>query len=462
MNHACRISIRANWQRSTVLAEFASVVEAVTCAVSIQTALRATNAELPLERRMQFRIGVNRGDVMVEGEQIYGYGVNVAARLEGLADPGGICISGTVHEQVRDKLTLAFEDRGEQAVKNIARPVRVWRVLLDEAASSGREMRRRTPRYWRTGALSLAGIAIIAGTFVLVQHLSLRPQPNHASIPAPPKPALSLPSIPSIAVLPFTNLSGDPQQEYFSDGITDDLITDLSYIPKIFVIARTSSVTYKGKAEKAQSIGRELGVKYLLEGSARRAADQVRINVHLVDATTGNEVWSQRYDGQMRDIFKLQDEVVQSLITTLGLQLSMLERGFVITQRTNNLEAYDYFLRGMEGWFVQTSDAFDSSRKMFGKAVALDPAYADAYAWLAWTDLCEYLWQLTGDSIVLDRDERLRRTLFCWMIPILQLMPFSAGLPFIGTGLMKRSPMKRGRSRLTPTIRSPAQPYQKS
>jgi adenylate cyclase len=332
----------------SVLAEFASVVEAVTCAVSIQTALRAENAELPLERRMQFRIGVNLGDVMVEGEQIYGDGVNVAARLESLADPGGICISSTVHEQVRDKLALCYEDRGEQAVKNIGRPVRVWRVRLDGAAPSQPLIRPNWRSYWQGGVLSAAGIAIIAATIVLVQHLSLWPQPIHASIPAPPKTALSLPSIPSIAVLPFANLSGDPQQEYFSDGITDDLITDLSRIPKLFVIARSSSFTYKGKAEKEQTIGRELGVKYLLEGSVRKAASRVRINVQLVDATTGNQLWAHPYDRQMRDIFDLQDEIVQSLITTLGLQLSMLEKGIVIPQRTNNLEAYDHYLRGFE------------------------------------------------------------------------------------------------------------------
>jgi adenylate cyclase len=393
----------------SVLAEYASVVEAVACAVSIQAALRAENAELPLERRMQFRIGVNLGDVMVEGQQIYGDGVNVAARLESLADPGGICISGTVHEQVRDKLTLAYEDRGEQAVKNIARPVRVWRVLLDEAAPSGGEMRRRTRRYWRGGVLLLTGIAIIAATFVLVQHMSFRPQQTHASIPAPPKPALSLPSIPSIAVLPFTNLSGNPQQEYFSDGLTDDLITDLSRVPKLFVIARTSSFTYKGKAEKAQTIGRELGVKYLLEGSARRAGDRVRINVQLVDAATGNEVWSQRYNRQMGDIFKLQDEVVRSLITTLGLQLSMLERGVVIPQRTNNLEAYDYFLHGLQELNLVTPDAFASSAKMFEKAIAQDPDYADAYALLALLDLDEYVFRWDSDPRTLDRAQALAR-----------------------------------------------------
>jgi adenylate cyclase len=327
----------------SVLAEFASVVEAVNCAVGIQTALKAENASLPPNRQMEFRIGIDLGDVIVEGEQIYGDGVNVAARLESLAEPGGIGISGTVYEQVRDKLALVYEDAGEQAVKNIARPVGVWRVLLDETAPSHVEMSRRTRWYRRGGILSAAGVAIIVATIVLIQHMSLRPPRTHASIPPASKPALSLPNIPSIAVLPFANLSGDPQQEYFSDGISDDLISDLSRVPKLFVIARTSSFTCKGKAEKVQTIGRELGVKYLLEGSARRAGDQVRVNVQLVDATTGNEVWSQRYDRQMRDIFKLQDEIVQSLTTSLGLQLSMLEKGWVIPQRTNNLEAYGYF-----------------------------------------------------------------------------------------------------------------------
>ena len=194
--------------------------------------------------------------------------MNVAARLESLADPGGICISGTVHEQVRDKLALGYEDRGEQTVKNIARPVHVWRVLLD-GTTPHRETRRIPRRYWRGGVLSLTGLAIIVGTIVLVQHLSLKPPPTHASIPPQEKPALPLPSIPSIAVLPFTNLSGDPQQEYFSDGITDQLINDLSRLPGLFVIARNSSFAYKGKTVTEHEIGRELGVKYVLEGSVR-------------------------------------------------------------------------------------------------------------------------------------------------------------------------------------------------
>src|ERR1700738_3475406 len=269
----------------SVLAEFASGVEAVNCAVDIQTALKAENAKLPPQRRMEFRIGVNLGDVMVEGDQIYGDGINVAARLESLADPGGICISGTVHEQVRDKLALGYQDDGEQTVKNIARPVHVWRVLLN-GTTPHRETRRIPRRYGRGGVVSLTGLAIIVGTIVLVQQ-SLKPPRTHASIPPAQSPALALPDKPSIAVLPFSNISGDREQEYFSDGITDDLITALSRLPDLFVIARTSTFTYKSKPAKVQDISRELGVKYILEGSVRKEADQVRITAQLVDATTG-------------------------------------------------------------------------------------------------------------------------------------------------------------------------------
>src|ERR1700674_145927 len=257
----------------SVLAEFASVVEAVNCAVDVQTGLKAENSSLAPERRMEFRIGVNLGDVMVEGKQIYGDGVNVAARLESLATPGGICISRTVHENIRNKLPLNFEDLGEQAVKNIAEPVRVYRVLLNGAVAAPPATPRIPRKYRRAGVLSFAGLAIIVVTILLVQHLSLKPQPTHASIPPQAKPAPPLPDIPSIAVLPFVNLSGDPQQEYFSDGISDQLINSLSRLPGLFVIARNSSFGYKGKATKEHEIGNDLGVKYVLEGSALKSAD---------------------------------------------------------------------------------------------------------------------------------------------------------------------------------------------
>ncbi|MGA8060356.1 MAG: adenylate/guanylate cyclase domain-containing protein, partial [Candidatus Binataceae bacterium] len=253
----------------SVLAEFASVVEAVNCAVDIQTALKTENVKLPPERRMEFRIGINLGDVMVEGDQIYGDGINIAARLESLADPGGICISDTVHVQIRNKLALNYQDLGAQRVKNIAEPVRVFRVLPEPGAATTRKTQRVQGKYVRRGAFSLAGVAIIAAAILLVQHISLKTPRTSASIPPAQSPALALPDKPSIAVLPFANVSGDPQQEYFSDGITDDLITDLSRLPGLFVIARTSSFTYKGKPAKLQDVGKELGVKYVLEGSVR-------------------------------------------------------------------------------------------------------------------------------------------------------------------------------------------------
>jgi len=389
----------------SVLAEFASVVNAVRCAVEVQSALKKENAELPPERRMEFRVGINLGDVIVDGEQIYGDGVNVAARLESLAEPGGICISGTVHDQVRDKLALSYEDAGEQEVKNIARPVRVWRVLAEPGP--GAKVATRTPRvprkYLRSGIFSLAGLAIVAGTIVLVQHLSLRPPTTTASIPPARTPALALPDKPSIAVLPFTNMSGDREQEYFSDGITDDLTNALSRLPALFVIARTSAFTYKGKAVKVQEISRQLGVKYVLEGSVRKADNQVRITAQLVDATTGDHVWAEHYDRSLRDIFSLQDEIVRKIVTTLNLQLTLQEQGVLVRKTTDNLEAYDDLLRGMESLGDETKEANAKARDMFERAAELDPQYASAYASIGWTYALEWAYQWNTDPEILAR-----------------------------------------------------------
>jgi adenylate cyclase len=391
----------------SVLAEFASVVNAVQCAVEIQTTLKSENANLPPERLMEFRIGVNLGDVMVDGEQIYGDGVNVAARLESLADPGAICISGTVHEQVRDKLGLSYEDAGEQEVKNIARPVRVWRVLTEPATSArlGTGTQRVRRKYLRRGVFSAAGLAILVGTIVLVQHLSLRPPNTTASIPPAQKPTLPLPNIPSIAVLPFTNMSGDRDQEYFSDGITDDLITSLSRLPSILVIARNSTFTYKGKAVKEHQVGRELGVKYVLEGGVRKAGDQIRITAQLVDATTGTDLWSERYDRPMKDIFALQDEIVRRIVTTLNLQLGLWEKyGVLARKHTDNLDAYDDLLRGEEYMFSSgTKESNVRARQMFEQAIDLDPKYADAYTALGWTYHVTWVLQWSQGSNALDR-----------------------------------------------------------
>jgi adenylate cyclase len=366
----------------SVLAEFASVVNAVQCGIEIQAALKAENALLPENRRMEFRLGINLGDVIVDGEQIYGDGVNVAARLESLAEPGGICISHTVHDQVANKLPLSYEDVGEQSVKNIAKPVRVFRVLPTGTATL-RETQPVVRRHLRRGAFSVVGLCIIAAIIVLVQHVSLKPPRTSASIPPAQKPALALPDKPSIAVLPFANMSGDHEQEYFSDGITDDLITDLSRLPGLFVIARDSTFTYKGKTAKLQDVSKELGVKYVLEGSVRKAADQVRITVQLADATTGTELWAERYDRPLRDVFALQDEIVRRIVTTLNLQIALSQQGIVIPRSTDNLEAYDDLLRGTQYLVSDTKDGNIKARQMFEKAIALDRRYSAAYVLLA-------------------------------------------------------------------------------
>jgi adenylate cyclase len=329
--------------------------------------------------------------------------------LESLADPGGICISGTVHEQVRDKLTLAYEDRGEQAVKNIARPVRVWRVLLDQAAPSRGEMRRRTRRYWRGGVLSLAGLAIIAATIMIVPHMSLTPPRTSVSIAPPEKPALPLPNMPSIAVLPFTNMSGDPQQQYFSDGITDDIITALSRLPGLLVIARTSTFIYKGKAVRVQDVSRELGVQYVLEGSVRKAGNQVRITAQLVDATTGDHLWAEHYDRPLRDIFALQDEIVRRIVTTAKLQLALVDRTVRVTKGTDNPDAYDYYLRAIE-LFDVTNEGDEKARQMFEKAIELDPRYSEAYRWLGYVEYMEMISQLSHGPHGFDRAIQLEQT----------------------------------------------------
>ena len=334
-----------------VLAEFASVVEAVRCAVEIQKELKARNADLPGNRRMEFRIGVNLGDVVVDGEQILGDGVNIAARLESLSEAGGICISGTAFDHVENKLGLGYEYLGEQTVKNIAKPVRVYRVLME------------------TEAVPRRGLEVASKE----------------------KKALPLPDKPSIAVLPFVNMSGDPEQEYFSDGITEDLITDLSKISSLFVIARNSVFIYKGRAVKVDHVGRELGVRYVLEGSVRRAGARVRITAQLVDAGTGGHLWAERYDRNVGDIFALQDEVTQKIVTALAVKLTRNEQERLERRYTDNLEAYDCLLQGLGYFYLFTKDGNDRARSMFDKAIDLDPGFALAYSRLGlthWQEWC--------------------------------------------------------------------------
>jgi len=316
------------------------------------------------------------------------------------------------HDQVRDKLALGYEDRGEQTVKNIARPVHVWRVLLNGSVVARRASRRIQRWYWQGGALSLAGLAILVATIVLVPRLSLNPQPTRASIRPKDKPALPIPSIPSIAVLPFTNLSGDPDQDYFSDGVTDQLITDLSRLPGLFVIDRNSVFTYKGKAIKVQELSRQLGVRLVLEGTVRRADNRLRIAVQLVDAISGANLWSQRFERSPRDIFAVQDEIVKRVVTTLGLMFKLGQRGVPAGGRahgTDNLEAFDDFLRGIWFAFSMTEAGHTHARRMYEEAIVLDPKYADAYVALGFIYLEDWFSQWTRDPQTLNRASALAR-----------------------------------------------------
>jgi adenylate cyclase len=386
----------------SVLAEFASVVNAVECAVEIQTTLKAENSILPPERRMEFRIGANLGDVVIEGDQIYCDGINVAARLEGLAEPGGIYISGSVHEQIKNKLSLNYQDLGEQKVKNIVQAVRVFRVLSEPKASSA-EKTGFVRKHWRKSALSVAAMALLTGVTILVQHLSVRTPEIAASIPPEHNWSPPLPSMPSIAVLPFTNLSGDPQQEYFSDGMTAELITDLSRLNNLFVIARTSSFAYKNKPAKVQDIGRELGVKYLLEGSVFTAKKSVRVETQLVEASTGANLWAARFDRPLTDVLAVQDDIVQKIVKTLNLQVGLSHKGILTHQNTDSLEAYDDYLRGLNLTLTPTKEANETARSMFGKAITLDPKYADPYVLMGSTYFVDWVWQWNSDPQTLQR-----------------------------------------------------------
>ncbi|MCK5487907.1 MAG: adenylate/guanylate cyclase domain-containing protein, partial [Desulfobacterales bacterium] len=330
-----------------LLAEFTSVVDAVNCAVEIQRELAERNAELSEEHRMKFRIGVNLGDVFEEGERIYGDGVNIAARMESLAEGGGICISGTVYDAIESKIGLEYESLGEQEVKNIDKPVRVYRVLSFPGAAAHRviKAKKAVGKIWRNIALAIAVILVVAGAVVIWNNYmsQSRPPVEAASVE---RMAFPLPDKPSIAVLPFVNMSEDAKQEYFSDGITEDLITDLSKISGLFVIARNSSFVYKGRSVKVREVAEELGVRYVLEGSVRRAGDQVRINAQLIDATTGGHLWAERYDGSLADVFALQDRVTRQIVSALAVNLTARERTLHARSETRVPEAYDAFLRG--------------------------------------------------------------------------------------------------------------------
>ena len=336
-----------------MLVEFASVVDAVRCAVEVQQAMAEREAEMPDDLRICYRVGINLGDIVIDGDDILGDGVNVAARLEGLAEPGGICVSDMVQQSVEGKLELTFEDLGTQQVKNIKKPIQVYRVKLDGAA---------TP----------AGDA-----------------------PMYEKQTLALPDKPSIAVLPFANMSGDPEQEYFSDGITEDIITELSRLRWLFVISRNSSFTYRGKAVDVKRVARELGVHYVLEGSVRRAGNRVRISAQLIDAPADRHVWAQRYDRDLEDIFALQDEIGSQIVSTVNVEIGDTEQERVSRKQPGNLDAWELYQRGM--WHLWRLDKPDreEARSFFSKAVDLAPTFASPHAGLSYLGCLDVLFGTT-------------------------------------------------------------------
>ena len=366
-----------------ILAEFGSVVDAVKCAVKIQETLKGKNAELPENRKMDFRIGVNLGDVIEEEDRIYGDGVNIAARLEGLAEGGGICVSGTAFDQVKNKLPVGYQYLGKQTVKNIPDPVRAYKVLMEPEAA-GKVIGEKEPKQKRWGwkaAAVMAVLVLVAGG--LVWNFYWRaPKIEPAS---KEKMAFPLPDKPSIAVLPFVSMSDDPDQNYFADGVTEDLITDLSKVAGLFVIARNSTFVYKGKATDVREVAKTLGVRYVLEGSVRRSGAEVRVNAQLIDATTGGHVWADRYDGDLKNIFAMQDKVTRNVVTALAVELTKDDRERVARRGTANAQAYDVFLKGWQHYLRQTPEDFRAAIVQFKKAAELDPEYGRAYAALAVT-----------------------------------------------------------------------------
>jgi adenylate cyclase len=376
-----------------VLAEFASVVDAVECAVDIQRELQSRNAALPPSRQMRFRIGINLGDVIVDGDRLYGDGVNIAARLQSLSEGGGIFLSGTAYDQVEGKLPFAAEFKGEQTVKNIARPVRVYRLRLEPGSSRGpsskTQSRARRSARRVVGAVALAALLGIGG-WVGSRFLGT---PESAGLP--------LPSKPSVAVLPFANLSQDATQDYFSDGVTEDLITGLSKVSGLFVIARNSTFTYKGRPVKVNEVGRDLGVRYVVEGGVQRAGNRVRITAQLVDASTGYHIWAERFDREANDIFAVQDEVTRQIVRAMAVKLTEAEQTRIGRAPTGVLEAYDLVLRGTDERKRTTRESNAESRRLLVKALDLDPDYAAAYAGLGWAQLqsWQFLWSTDRQSL---------------------------------------------------------------
>jgi adenylate cyclase len=381
-----------------VLAEFGSVVDAVRCAVDIQKELKTRNAELPENRRMEFRIGVNLGDVVEDGEQILGDGVNIAARLESLSEAGGICISGTAFDHVKNKLNLGYKYLGEQTVKNILEPVRVYQVLMEpEAAGKVIGEKKVKPRQWQRTAIGLVVAVIVVAAAVVVWRFYLRPTSPPVEVASKEKMAFPLPDMPSIAVLPFKNLSGEREQEFLADGITESIIGAISRVSGLFVIASNSVFTYKGKPVRVQTVSEELGVRNILEGTVQRAGQQLRVNAQLIDATTGRHLWSEKYDRQMKDLFSVQDHISKEILTALRVKLVEGEQERVWAKGTSNLDGYLKFLQAYDTFKSFNKQSMILTRQICEEAIVLDPNYEQAHSLLGVSHLID-LWFGWGES----------------------------------------------------------------
>ena len=381
-----------------LMAEFASVVDAVECSVEIQKELKTRNAELPENRRMEFRIGINLGDVIEEGERIYGDGVNIAARLESLSEAGGICISGKTYDEIKNKLPLGYKYLGEQTVKNITEPIRSYQVLMEPGAA-GKVICEKKPKakQWQKAAIALSVAVIVIIAAVMLWRFYIPSAPSKIEVASKEKMAFPLPDVPSIAVLPFVNMSEDPKQEFLCDGMTEEIITALTKVPRLVVIARNSTFTYKGKSVKVKQVSEELGVRYVLEGSLQRSGDRVRINAQLIDGLTGNHLWAERYERDLKDIFALQDEINLKILT--GVQ-AKLAGGDVLTAQKYAEKYYrgkqglDCYLKLTEAigyrdrWNIEDNNL---ARRMIEEAIAMCPENPMGYIQLSWVYHHDYM-----------------------------------------------------------------------
>jgi adenylate cyclase len=407
-----------------LLVEFASVVDAVSCAIDLQTTMAERNVDVSEDRRMVFRIGVNEGDIIVDGDDIFGDGVNVAARLQEIAPPGGLCVTSRVYDDVRNRLDAYFEDGGERSLKNIERPVQVYRWTPGATGSgtAGRWVKPTAGPSRMIWTITAAAVAVLGiGGWWWSSAPSSHPDAERAKMASATEAVRSVSSRRGLAVLPFINLSGDPSQEYFSDGLTEDVIAALGRFGSLTVMARNAVFPFKGKNARPAEIGQELGVRYIVEGSVRRAGDRIRVSVQLTDALPGKLLWSQQYDEGLKDVFAVQDAITRQLAGALAVNLTRVELQRALSKPTESLDAYDLVLRGRERLLRSTRGTNREARQLFERAAELDSKYADAYAWggRAYFEMANFGWtedpnvalertlELSGKAVMLDPDSVL-------------------------------------------------------